>query len=235
MVFDRFMQKTSIAAAAGALIGSLALAALSPSPARAAEDTNMFNSVLGFVGLQFDKESESIDYRARAPLVLPPKMDLPPPQNASTRRPADWPVDPDVVRRRKEQADSHRPAPQITPNTRAELTKEQLMANRGESVVVDEKPDSDGCTAFAGTSMCIGSPWQYVSQKMGMSKKEDEKVVLSGQEPPRRYLTEPPPGYRIPTATTRVVNDRVKAEPDAADAGAYTRHEQQHRHSVDDN
>jgi hypothetical protein len=231
MVFDRSQPKISLAAIGGVLM----LGALSMAPVQAAEDTNMFNSVLGFVGLQFDKDDQTaIDYRARAPLVLPPKMDLPPPQTASTHRPADWPVDPDVVKRRKELAESLRPAPQITPNTRAELTKEQLMANRGESVVVDEKPDN-GCSAFAGTSMCVSSPWQYVSQKMGLAKKEDEKVVLSGQEPPRKYLTEPPPGYRVPTADTKLINDRVKAEPDAGDAQAYQRKEQRRIHSVDDN
>src|SRR5438445_13693475 len=50
----------------------------STNPARAEEDTNTFNSVLGFVGMQFDKEQDSIDYRARAPIVVPPRTDLPP-------------------------------------------------------------------------------------------------------------------------------------------------------------
>jgi hypothetical protein len=161
-------------------------------------------------------------------------MELPPPQAASAHRPADWPQDPDVIARRKALADSRRPAPQITPNTRAELSKEELMANRGESTVVEEKPDTNDCPAFAGTSMCLSSPWQYVSQKMGIAKKEDDKVVLSGKEPERKYLTEPPPGYRIPTATTKVVNDRTKTAPDDGDAQAYTRREQRRVHSVDD-
>ena len=43
------------------------------TPARAQEDTNMFNSVLGFVGMQFDKEQDTIDYRARPPIVVPPE------------------------------------------------------------------------------------------------------------------------------------------------------------------
>ncbi len=54
--------------AAAALIGAAPARAQAPQ-----EDTNPLNSVLGFVGMQFDKEKEDIDYRARAPLVVPPQ------------------------------------------------------------------------------------------------------------------------------------------------------------------
>jgi len=229
MVFGRFHLRTlGIAASAALVLGSSSV-----RPVRAAEDTNTFNSFLGFFGLQFDKEPEAaIDYRARAPLVVPPKLDLPPPQSAASRRPADWPVDPDVSARRKALADSHRPAPQITPNTRPEMSKDQLLANRGE-IVVDDTP-GDGCSALSGANLCAGSAWKYVTEKMGLSKKEDDKVVLSGTEPPRKYLTEPPPGYRVPTVNTKVEPDRTKPEADAGDAQAYSRNEQTHKHSVDD-
>jgi hypothetical protein len=229
MIFGRFNLRTSGIVAGVALV----LGSLSAVPVKAAEDTNTFNSFLGFFGMQFDKEQEdSIDYRARAPLVVPPKLDLPPPQSADSRHPADWPVDPDIVARRKALADSNRPAPQITPNTRPELSKDQLLANRGETVI-DDTPN-DGCSALGGSSLCAGSPWKYVTEKMGIGKKEDEKVVLSGTEPPRKYLTEPPPGYRIPTANTKVVADKVRAQPDSGDAQAYSRNEQTHKRSVDD-
>jgi len=213
-------------------MSAVVFAAVSALPVQAAEDTNTFNSFLGFFGMQADKDQDSIDYRARAPLVIPPKMELPPPQSASAGRPADWPTDPDVIARRKALADSHRPAPQITPNTRPEMTKDQLLAGRTDTVV-DDTP-GDGCSALAGTSLCAGSPWQYVREKMGLAKKEDEKTVLSGVEPPRKYLTEPPPGYRVPTANTKFVADKVKPEPDAGDAQAYSRKEQTHKRSVDD-
>ena len=36
-----------------------------------------------------------IDYRERSPLVIPPKIDLPPPQSASAEAPANWPKDVD--------------------------------------------------------------------------------------------------------------------------------------------
>ncbi len=231
MVFDRLKlsQKTCAATAGAVLLGACYAA-----PARAFEDTNTFNSVMGFFGMQADKDKDSIDYRARAPLVIPPKIDLPPPQAADAGHPQDWPTDPDVVARRKALADSHRPAPQITMNSRAEISKEELMKGRSEDTSVKLDDQTDSCGAFGGSAGCSGSAWQYVTQKLGVSKKEDDTVVLSGQEPTRKYLTEPPPGYRAPTTKTKDTPDKPKFEPDSADAQAYLRNEQAHKHSVDD-
>lgn len=229
MAFDhlKFSQKTCMATAGAALL----IGAFYAVPAKAFEDTNTFNSVLGFFGMQADKDKDSIDYRARAPLVVPPKMDLPPPQAADAGHPQDWPTDPDVIARRKAQADSRRPAPQITPNTRAEISKEELMKGHSDTAVtVDDKDDS--CGAMGGATSCGGSAWDYVTQKLGVSKKE-ETVVLTGKEPDRKFLTEPPPGYRAPTAKVADVPDGVKTAPDDGDAQAYIRKEQAHKHSVD--
>src|SRR6185312_5965229 len=46
-------------------------------------------------------ENSSIDYRERSPLVVPPKLDLPPPASASAEKTApNWPKDPDEARRK---------------------------------------------------------------------------------------------------------------------------------------
>ncbi len=229
MAFDRLrLQRTGMAAVGGALLLGMSAA----MPVRAAEDTNTFNSFLGFFGMQAEKEQDSIDYRARAPLVVPPKLDLPPPQAADARHPADWPTDPDIAARRKALVDSHRPAPQVTLNTRPEqMTRDQMAGGRTETVRVDN--GDDGCQALGGASSCSGSPWQYVKEKLGLAKKEDD-VVLSSDVPPRKYLTEPPSSYRVPTVKTKVTVDPTKAEPDNGDAQAYSRHEQTHKTSVDD-
>src|SRR5437667_12609125 len=47
-------------------------------------------------------DNRGIDYRERSPLVVPPKMDLPPPAagtSAETKAP-NWPKDPDEARRK---------------------------------------------------------------------------------------------------------------------------------------
>src|ERR1700720_1185996 len=46
-------------------------------------------------------ENKGIEYRERSPLVVPPKIDLPPPASTSAEVKApNWPKDPDVQRRK---------------------------------------------------------------------------------------------------------------------------------------
>ena len=40
-------------------------------------------------------ENQGIDYRERSPLVVPPKLDLPPPAADGRREGPNWPKDPD--------------------------------------------------------------------------------------------------------------------------------------------
>jgi hypothetical protein len=195
------------------------------APARAQEDTNPLNSVLGFVGMQFDKDRESIDYRARAPIVVPPRLDLPPPKQA-LRDPA-WPKDPDILERRHSAANAQRPAPQLTPQARAELSPAELQ--RGQGALPTEGPPSE-CQAGAGTPICLYAPWKALQATLGGAAEPD--VVQPGVEPTRTYLTEPPPGYRKATGTIKATMEAPKQQPDAADPGAYIR-SQQHKSSVD--
>src|ERR1700712_2106310 len=47
-------------------------------------------------------ENQGIDYRERSPLVVPPKIDLPPPAAAAAEvKVPNWPKDPDEARRKK--------------------------------------------------------------------------------------------------------------------------------------
>src|ERR1700724_1838552 len=126
MILDLVLRHRLDLATAVAILLSVA-GFSSATPARAEEDTNMFNSVLGFVGMQFDKEQDSIDYRARAPIVVPPRTDLPPPKEA-VRGPA-WPKDPDIAAERRAALDSRRPAP--PPNSRVEMSQTELQQGRG--------------------------------------------------------------------------------------------------------
>ena len=94
---------------AGALAGVLALTlaiSVGAGTARAEDeedlplDTKLFRQLMKDLGLL--RDGESIEYRERAPLVVPPSRDLPPPrsENATTSNPA-WPNDPDVQQRKQ--------------------------------------------------------------------------------------------------------------------------------------
>ena len=96
-------------AAAAAVTLAIAIA-WSAGCARAADDddedvpldTKLLRQFMKDLGLRRDGQ-EGIDYRERAPLVVPPTRDLPPPRSedeVAAKTPA-WPKDPDA-RRRKE-------------------------------------------------------------------------------------------------------------------------------------
>src|SRR5947207_12466136 len=69
-------------------------------------------------------ENRGIDYRERSPLVVPPKLNLPPPVSASTEVKApNWPKDPDEARRKaaiaarkKENKDPREASRVLTPS-----------------------------------------------------------------------------------------------------------------------
>jgi hypothetical protein len=231
MVVDQFGTRPRAAAPAfgfSAIFALAALTALGASPARAQspqEDTNPVNSMLGFFGMQFDKDKEEIDYRARAPLVIPPKLDLPRPKQVAHN--PDWPKDPQVEERRHAAVAAQRPAPQPGVNARPELSAAELQQTRGEST--NAGPSSE-CQAGAGTPICLYTPWEILQKVTSGGKTIDTAEV--GVEPPRKYLTEPPAGYRRPTAAANATNEPVREAPDESDPKAYIR-SQQHKTSVD--
>ena len=62
-------------------------------------EANVVGGLLSGLGL-VDRARPPIDYRERAPLVLPRGNALPPPQDSAAARNPNWPNDPDVARAR---------------------------------------------------------------------------------------------------------------------------------------
>src|SRR5712664_1799419 len=67
-------------------------------------------------------DNRGIEYRERSPLVVPPKLDLPPPASSSEVKAPNWPKDPDEARRKaaiaarkKENKDPQKSARVLTP------------------------------------------------------------------------------------------------------------------------
>ena len=203
------------------LVSAAALAALVSgavlsfgSPARAQEN-NMLNSMLGVFGMQSNNDRDSIDYHARAPIVVPPRTDLPPPKEA-TRDPA-WPNDPDIAQERRAALDSRTPARKSTASTGASQTD----ADQGRSSMPSDGPPDD-CQG-GGLGICLNAPLKAVKSIMTGFNSSD--TVQPGVEPERRYLTEPPPGYRKATAVAKATADSPKKDnkPEDTDAAKYIR------------
>ena len=125
-------------------------------------------------------DSKGIDYRERSPLVVPPQLDLPPPAAAASQATApNWPKDPDEKRRKAALAARKK----SVTNSTHELTPAEAEAARA-SVAASEQPQ----------------PQQSFTEKMNnyLGGTKPEVGQFKG-EPTRETLTQPPPGYQIPS------------------------------------
>ena len=181
------------------LVGTaVAVSALTMSSGSAkAQDGTMIRNFLGSIGV-VPAPQEEIDYRSRAPLVVPPAMKLQEPTSPAASRTAKWPNDPDVVARRAAAKDALLPATEREKyilGQRPLLSQEELRKGR-----IDAAP-----ITTPQRSAMDQSPYELMVQPIltgreiaaqRNSRAEDPTVL--GQEPPRRYLSDPPVGTRKP-------------------------------------
>jgi hypothetical protein len=142
-------------------------------------------------------ENKGIEYRERSPLVVPPKIDLPPPASASADVKApNWPKDPDEARRKAAIAarkkDNKDPAEARRLLTPSELNKGQVAA----SARTNNDPVQPGATNNPVLSPSqLGFTGSF-SDLFGGNKSET--APFKG-EPTRDSLTQPPTGYQTPS------------------------------------
>jgi hypothetical protein len=215
-------------------LASVLLAGFAGSTARAGDDDEdqeepgieqkIFKGVLSGLGVQVDP---GIDYRERSPLVVPPKLDLPPPESTASiekKNPA-WPVDADV-KRRKELSEVRR----SRKGTAAEEMEADAKPLRPDQVngVPRSAPGSSQGPAYpdldtSGKPMsqqALGSTGIFggssLKSMFGFSSTNEEYTTFT-KEPERSSLVEPPPGYRTPSAAQPYGVGTKKNEEKAAD------------------
>ncbi|HTV33479.1 MAG TPA: hypothetical protein VME69_10335 [Methylocella sp.] len=175
-------------------------------PAVAEDNPPLLNSLMNYMSPSAaKKDPDAIDYHPRAPLVVPPSTNLPAPKEA-TRDPA-WPQNPDQAKERRAALDSRRPVPQSNPKGRAE---------ESQSAATPAEGPPDECEA-RGTGICLSAPWHAIQTLVtGFNANE---VVQPGSEPTRRFLIEPPPGYRKATAVPKTEKDAQSTTDKNEDTG----------------
>jgi hypothetical protein len=133
------MAPTMMTSKAAIFALALAASAFMVAPA-AAQEGSLTRNILGIFGLTAP-DRPTIEYRERAPLVVPPGRDLPPPVSpeALAANPQ-WPEDPSV------RAERSRNAPPSSRDGAAPLTVEEMRSGRrvgggqlGRPVVSDEE------------------------------------------------------------------------------------------------
>jgi len=171
------------------IAGGLVLAA---SPAFAQDGMLFKNLMEGVLGRGGDPD---IDYRARAPLVVPPNSTLPRPQQAASERNAAWPNDPDVQRRK----DEANPAPYVPAlGVRNNPMMSPQEVRRGRTTRPSEGPRF---TEEQNNYNNQIAPIRIGREMAARQNQTDTANLQYGTEPARRYLHEPPTGYRRPAGT----------------------------------
>ena len=139
-------------------------------------------------------DKDPIEYREHGKIVVPPKMDLPPPGSSSSVDSA-WPVNQEA-QRKKAQKEAKQPIAGVgdarlrythpfDPNVPVTVrtTDDQLKG-----------ANSAGGNAVSPAPLGNLNPLNWV----GMGK-----TVPLGPEPDREWLTDPPTGFRAPIAPTQ--------------------------------
>jgi hypothetical protein len=176
---------------------------MASGPVRAADDEEdddktfeekIIDNLMRGIGAT-NMENRGIEYRERSPLVVPPKIDLPPPAAADAKLAPNWPKDPDEARRKaaiaarkKDKKDPQESARVLTP---AELAVGKTAA----PARTNNDPIQPGVT---NNPMLSPSQLGYAGGLSMFKGNTAEAKPFTG-EPTRDSLTQPPTGYQTPS------------------------------------
>lgn len=198
---DRKGQRRAAAVAAVALAAAMALGTSGAFAADNEEeiplDTKLFRQLMKDLGLR--RDGEGIDYRERAPLVVPPSRNLPPPQSEApvTANPA-WPKDPDVTQRKAAAAKKKEPSRTAAETMEAEgrpLSREELDKGKTTGPVGGSASPEEAGRAMKPSELGGKSFFKDIFSSFS---SEAETGTFAG-EPVRENLTAPPAGYQTPS------------------------------------
>jgi hypothetical protein len=201
------VQNAQTALSRGLRLAAVALAVglvMTVGVARAQEDEDdktfeekIIEGIMAGIG-GTNMDNRGIDYRERSPLVVPPKLDLPPPEAAKGEiKDPNWPKDPDEARRKAAIAARKKAKPDPIEAARI-LTPSELNAGRTAAPV---RTNNDPVQPGNSNTNPILSPSQLgfdgkLSNYFGGNKAE---IAPFKGEPTRDSLTQPPPGYQTPS------------------------------------
>ena len=142
-------------------------------------------------------ENRGIEYRERSPLVVPPKLDLPPPETVKTEiKDPNWPKDPDVQRRKAAVA-ARKKANKDPMEAARVLTPAELNAGKtAPAARTSNDPIQPGVSNNPSLSPSQLGFSGGLTKLFGGNKAES--APFTG-EPTRESLTQPPPGYQTPS------------------------------------
>jgi hypothetical protein len=187
------------------------------SGAATAQEESFAKKALSTIGI-IAPDQAPIDYRERAPLVVPPKFNLPPPQEKLATRTGSWPADPGTRPDTPEQIaedQAHYDALAATETDGTHLPtvarRKRGNASSGLASVVSEA--SRNMNRDSGSRRVTGDPNDstHIAVDQEIDPDKGKPKLATGPEPDRKGLTDPPRGYRAPPKVNGAV---VQAEPE---------------------
>jgi len=162
------------------------------------EDKIIKNIMAGVGGTNM--ENQGIDYRERSPLVVPPKIDLPPPDASSRVQTPNWPNDPDVAARKaaavdkgSKYKDGETAITSARPLTPSEMAPKRVRKTASAN---DDVIPGDPNKNIVLSPKQLGYEGGLFKNVFGSNKAET--TPFKG-EPSRGELTQPPTGYQTPS------------------------------------
>jgi len=160
-------------------------------------EEKIIDSLMSGIGAT-NMENRGIEYRERSPLVVPPKLSLPPPTSAGAEVNApNWPKDPDIQRRKaavaarkKENKDPQQAARILTP-------AEMAVGKTAGPARTNNDPIQPGTSQ--SNPMLSPSQLGYTGGLSGMFGGNKSETAPFKGEPTRESLTQPPVGYQTPS------------------------------------
>lgn len=166
--------------------GTAALAAMA-ADARAEEGV-VIKDLLGSIGI-VSPERDPIPYQERAPLVMPPKMELREPVRSGGPRAAhpQWPNDPDIAGKKRREAEARAPVTQSETRRMSgnnpTLSPYELQAGRRPGAGVPDAPVRNGDREGV---------WISPEQLRTQGRTQEAQTVTADGGPVRRVLSDPP-------------------------------------------
>jgi hypothetical protein len=146
-------------------------------------------------------ENQGIDYRERSPLVVPPKIDLPPPETGAKEvKVNNWPKDPDLQARKARAAAAKQSRPEevleaARPLTPAEMAPKHVRSARSSDADKPGDPSYNPNAVLSPSQLGVSTG---MFKNIFGSNNKVETAPFKG-EPTREDLTQPPSGYQTPS------------------------------------
>jgi hypothetical protein len=191
----RAVRLSAVALGVGLLMASSVARAQDDDDDKTFEEKIIDGIMAGIGGTNMD--NRGIDYRERSPLVVPPKLDLPPPVSAKSEvSDPNWPKDPDEARRKAEIKARKKSKPDPLEASRILTPAELNVGKTAPPTRTDNDPVQPGVSNEPMLSPSqLGFDGKF-SNLFGGNKSESTQFK---GEPTRDSLTQPPSGYQTPS------------------------------------